>query len=169
MSTMPEQIAPADPADGRDESANQRSDRNWNELLAELRVTQTGVQVLTGFLLTIPFQQRFAELDSFQVGAYLAVLALAVITTGLLVAPVALHRILFHRGLKAEMVTTGDKLARAGLAVLALVVAGTVLLIVDVAASRTLAVFATTAAVAMLATLWWALPRSLIRDSPSGS
>ena len=58
--------ADADPADGRDETVDERMDRNWNEMLQELRVTQTGTQILTGFLLAIAFQNRFAELDRFQ-------------------------------------------------------------------------------------------------------
>ncbi len=62
----------ADPTDGRRETTNQRMDRNWNELLQELRVAQTGVQILTGFLLTVPFQSRFTELDGYQRSVYLS-------------------------------------------------------------------------------------------------
>ena len=64
--------------------------RNWDELLQEIRVTQTGVQILTGFLLTVPFSNRFSELTAFQRDVYLAVLAGSVLTTGLVVAPVAM-------------------------------------------------------------------------------
>ena len=71
--------------------------RNWNELLQELRVTQTGVQILTGFLLTVPFSNRFEDLTAFQRDVYLAVLAGSVLTTGLVVAPVAMHRVLFRQ------------------------------------------------------------------------
>ncbi len=84
-------------SDGRDESAEERSDRNWAELLQELRVMQMGVQILTGFLLTLPFQQRFGDLDTFQTDVYLALVALAVLSTGLFVTPVSLHRTLFRR------------------------------------------------------------------------
>jgi len=67
-------------SDGRDETPDERMDRNWNELLQELRVAQTGVQILTGFLLTVPFQQRFGDLDTFQTDVYLAFVALAVLS-----------------------------------------------------------------------------------------
>src|SRR3954453_3480738 len=96
--------ADAEPDDGRTETANQRADRNWNELLQELRVTQTGTQILTGFLLTIPFQQRFAKLDSYQENLYLVLVLLAVPATILFVAPVALHRVLFRRRMKPQLV-----------------------------------------------------------------
>ena len=78
------------------ESDSERLTRNLNELLQELRVTQTGVQILTGFLLTLPFSQRFKELDGVQRTSYLAILCGSVIATGLIIAPVAItdpHRI----------------------------------------------------------------------------
>lgn len=71
-----------DPDDGRDESQNERSDRNWNEMLQETRITQTGTQILSGFLLTIAFQPRFATLSTFQHGVYLALVIVATLTTG---------------------------------------------------------------------------------------
>ena len=81
-----------DPADGRNETLNERMDRNWNEILQELRVTQTGTQIFTGFLLTIAFQQRFSELTTFQVRVYLILVVTAVLTTALGLAPVNFHR-----------------------------------------------------------------------------
>src|SRR3712207_4786869 len=83
--------------DGRHETPAERSDRNWNGLLQELRVTQTGVQILTGFLLTLPFQERFEDLDGYQRTLYLVLVLLAILTTGLITAPVSLHRILFGK------------------------------------------------------------------------
>ena len=76
-----------------DENEAARLTRNLNELLQELRVTQTGIQILTGFLLTLPFSQRFRDLDATQRGAFLAILAGSVITTGLVTSPVAFHRV----------------------------------------------------------------------------
>ena len=75
-------------------------DRNWNEMLQELRVTQTGTQILTGFLLAIAFQNRFAELDRFQETVYLGLVLAAVLTTALGLAPVNLHRVLFRQHAK---------------------------------------------------------------------
>ena len=114
---------PNDP-DGkeRNETATMRADRNWNELLQELRVTQTGLQILTGFLLTVPFQQRFAEMSPVLRWVFLVALALAVLATAIVVAPVAAHRILFRRRAKAELVSAADRLTKAGLATLALTI-----------------------------------------------
>src|SRR3712207_2307676 len=117
---------------GGEESHQERLDRNWNELLQELRVTQTGVQILTGFLLTLPFQERFEVLDTYQRTLFLVLVAFAVLTTALIVAPVSLHRILFRKHLKSEVVGSGDRLARAGLVALALTIAGAAMLVFDV-------------------------------------
>ena len=84
--------ADVDPTDGRDESVNERMDRNWNEILQELRVTQTGTQIFTGFLLTIAFQTGFSDLTTFQTRVYLVLVVAAVLTTALGLAPVNLHR-----------------------------------------------------------------------------
>src|SRR5215212_2416243 len=81
----------------RRETEMERMDRNWNELLQELRVTQTGVQILTGFLLTLPFQQRFTELDTFQVTVFCIAVLLSSTATALIVAPVSYHRLLFRQ------------------------------------------------------------------------
>jgi hypothetical protein len=149
--------------DSRDESDDERADRNWAELLQELRVTQMGVQILTGFLLTLPFQQRFGDLDRTQVTIYLCLVVLSVLATGLLVAPVALHRLLFRKHLKTRLVTSADRLARVGLVVLALVVAGTALLIFDVVVGLAAGVTAAVGALVVFALLWVALPLALVR------
>ena len=101
-----------DPTDGRDESLNERMDRNWNEILQELRVTQTGTQIFTGFLLTIAFQTRFGELTTFQVRVYLVLVIAAVLTTALGLAPVNLHRGLFRKGAKMTIVQTAHIIMR---------------------------------------------------------
>ena len=156
-------------SDGRNETVDQRMDRNWNELLQELRVTQTGVQILTGFLLTLPFQQRFAALTSFQRGTYLTLVILAAVATGLIVAPVSLHRILFRKHLKAELVSAADRLARDGLVVLALVIAGTTFLVFDVVVGRTGALAAGGSVLAMLTVYWLVVPLRLSRRASSVS
>jgi len=139
---------------GRHETPDERADRNWNELLQELRVTQTGVQLLTGFLLTLPFQSRFEELDDVQVGIYLTLVLLAALTTILVIAPVSLHRLLFQRHMKMVTVRTGHRIALAGLTSLALVVVGTVLLVFDVVVGRSTA-FAVAGAVLVLVIIGW--------------
>ena len=125
-----------DPTDGRDESLNERMDRNWNEILQELRVTQTGTQIFTGFLLTIAFQARFSELTTFQVRVYLVLVTAAVLTTALGLAPVSLHRSLFRKGAKMIIVQTAHVIVRVMLVGVAVMLIGTVLLIFDLVVDR---------------------------------
>ena len=128
--------------DGRDESLNERMDRNWNEILQELRVTQTGTQIFTGFLLTIAFQSRFSELTTFQVRVYLTLVIAAVLTTALGLAPVNLHRGLFRKGAKMMIVQTAHIIMRITLVGVALMLIGTVLLIFDLVLDRRAALIA---------------------------
>ena len=92
-----------------------RADRNFAELLQELRVAQTGVQILFAFLLGLVFTDRFARLGTTERGIYLATLAASALTGALLVAPVMVHRLLFQRGFKRELVRIGHRFAVAGL------------------------------------------------------
>lgn len=149
--------------DGRQESQNERADRNWNELLQELRVMQTGVQILTGFLLTLPFQSRFADLDQYQVVVYLALVVAAVVATALIVAPVSVHRALFRKQMKRNIVTLADRITRAALAALALVITGASLLVFDVVVGRTAGIIAGAGALVVMAVLWVLLPEVLRR------
>ena len=152
----------------RDETPAERADRNWGELLQELRVSQTGVQLLTAFLLSLPLQQRFTELSTGQVTVYLVAVSLSVLATGLLVAPVAVHRAVFRHHEKTVLVTVGDRIARAGLAMLALAVSDVVVLIFSIVVGPAAAVAAGLLSLGLLAGLWWWLPqRVLTRGSPS--
>jgi len=160
-----EPIGAAGRTDRRPETPEQRSDRNWNELLQELRVMQTGVQILTGFLLILPFQARFGDLDDYQRGVYLVLVLVCVATTGLLVAPVALHRALFRKHLKRSVVTGGDRMARAGLVLLAVALAGTALLIFDVVVGRAAGLVVGIAAAVVLLALWAVVPAAVRRRS----
>ncbi|MFI2487198.1 DUF6328 family protein [Promicromonospora kroppenstedtii] len=149
--------------DGRQETPNERADRNWNELLQELRVMQTGVQILTGFLLTLPFQSRFADLDRYQVNVYLALVIAAVVATALIVAPVSVHRALFRKRMKGNIVTLTDRITRIALAVLALVITGVAVLVFDVVVGRTAGIVAGSAALVVMVLLWVLLPEVLRR------
>lgn len=152
------------PADGqRRETTLERYDRNWNELLQELRVTQTGIQILTGFLLTVPFQQRFADLTPGQVTVYLVLVVLAAFTTGLMVAPVSLHRWLFRKHAKSTLVAGADRFVRVALVSFAVVVSGVVLLVFDVVVGRTAAFVAAGSLLAFLVLTWFALPIAMSR------
>ena len=124
------------PIYGRDESEAERLDRNWHEILQELRVAQTGTQIITGFLLTVAFQQRFTDLDAFQVSVYLVLVIVAALTTALALAPVSVHRALFRQGAKDQLVRIGNLVLQIVLIGVAAILAGTVLLIFDVVVSR---------------------------------
>ncbi|MGE9807184.1 MULTISPECIES: DUF6328 family protein [unclassified Janibacter] len=139
----------------------ERLDRHWIELLQELRVMQTGVQILTGFLLMLPFQQNFAGLEGQGLWLYVASVTLALVSTGLLIAPVSIHRLLFGRHRRAALITATDALVRSGLICLALciaVVAGLIFTVVfgDGPGRVTLGI-ATTGFIV----LWWVLPEVL--------
>jgi hypothetical protein len=120
--------ASADESD-RHESQDQKYDRNYDELLQELRVAQAGVQILFAFLLSIAFQQRFSLISSVQRVIYVITLMLTAAATVQLIAPVAIHRLLFRRHRKAELVEVSNFLAITGLTTLMLAVVGGVWLI----------------------------------------
>lgn len=143
---------------GPDEQPEERITRNWNELLQELRVLQTGVQILTGFLLTVPFTSRFPDLDDQQKTIYLVVLSGSVITTCLIVAPVSFHRMLFRRRQRPWLVRASHACARAGLVGFAIVSSLVVLLVFDVVVSFSIAVVAAVAVLILFVSLWVGLP-----------
>jgi hypothetical protein len=149
--------------DGRDESPNERYDRNWADILQELRVIQTGTQILTGFLLTIAFQQRFEDLAAYQVDIYIGLVIAAALATLLGLAPVALHRGLWGRHAKDAVVHTADVLLKVALAAVALTLAGTMLLIFDVVVSLLAGIIAGLLALIGVLLVWVALPLSVRR------
>jgi O-antigen/teichoic acid export membrane protein len=151
--------------DARHETPTERLDRNWADLLQEVRVVQTGVQFLTGFLLTLPFQQRFAQLTAEQKGLYLATAAASVVATAFLQAPVSVHRALFRRHQRRRAVLVAHRTAVVGIAFLAAAVVGVVTMIFDVVAGTAVAAVAAAATAVLLTTLWLALPWSLRRPS----
>ena len=144
--------------EARDETEGERLDRNYNEQLQELRIAQTGVQILFAFLLTIPFQQRFTTLTTLQRGVYLVTLIAAAVSVFVFMTPVAMHRLLFREGLKDYIVEHTDRLIGIGLAALAVGIVGGVVLVLDVLVSHQIA-FALGGLLALLAFgLWVALP-----------
>lgn len=148
----------------RRETATERLDRNWGSLLQELRVTQTGVQLLTGFLLTLPFQQRFTTLGTGMTRVYLATVACSVGATVLLVAPVGMHRVLFRRHRVAALVEAGHRCAYAGILLLGAALVGVTVVVFDAVAGALPAWIAGVLAVVMLAILWLILPLMLRRE-----
>ena len=148
----------AAPGDARRETGAQRDDRNLVELIQELRVAGLGVQVLFGFLLSLPFTVRFDRLNGFQHDLYLASLVLAAVATTLLIGPVAYHRLVFRRGRKEELVRFANALALVGLAAVAGAVLAAVLLITDYVAGAVSGGLITAALACMITVLWFAVP-----------
>jgi hypothetical protein len=157
--------SPGSPADDRDESTDERLDRNFNEQLQELRVLQTGTQILAGFLLTLPFQSRFEELTPLETTLFLVAVSLAVLTTIVFVAPVAVHRSLFRQHRKDQLVASVHVLTRVGLAALALTMAAVLLLVFSVVVGLRAGVVAGAAAVALFVALGIVLPEVMRRRS----
>src|SRR4051812_8632434 len=146
---------------------HQRLTRNLHELLQELRVTQTGVQILTGFLLTLPFSSRFAQRTNTQRHVYLAILAGSVVSTGLIVAPVAFHRVLFRRGQRPWIVGHANRVAKAGLVALALTTSGVVWLVFDIVTGAISATIASGLGLLFFLTVWVVYPLAARRGEPS--
>lgn len=144
--------------DGRDETKNERADRNFSELLQELRVAQTGVQFLFAFLLTVPFSNRFPELGTERHGIYLATLTATALAAVFLIAPVPHHRVLFGRRRKAELVASSGMLASVGLVFLAVSMIGAVFLIFDVVVGTAVGIAAAAVLAVIFFLLWWVHP-----------
>jgi hypothetical protein len=141
-----------------DESDSERLDRNFGDLLQELRVVQAGVQILFAFLLTLPFAARFATVDAFERVVYVVALLSAAAAAAMIIAPVAYHRALFRRGRKPELVRSAHRMASGGLAFMLVAMVGSVLLVSDVVLGRPLALVVTAAAAIWFVLLWGVFP-----------
>ena len=152
------------PQDPRQESVAQRADRNIGELVQELRVAGLGVQVLFGFLLSLPFTMRFTKLSGAQRDLYVTSLVFAALATVLLIGPVAYHRLVFRRGMKEQLVRFANALAIFGLAAVAGAVLIAVLLVMDFVAGGVAAGLVTAVLACMLVVLWFVVPLTQRRD-----
>lgn len=148
----------ADRPSGREETDDERLDRNLGELLQELRVALPGVQVLFAFLLAVPFQQNFTEITEFEKKVYFATLLCTAISAALLISPSAYHRLTFHLQQKRQLVFLANRLTIAGLGFLALAMTGAIMLITDVLFGSVATAVFSAAAAAMFAMLWGFLP-----------
>lgn len=148
---------------GRNETDDERLDRKWDDLLQEFRVMQTGVQLLAGFLLTLPFQGPFADLGDFPRRLYLALVIIAALTTAMVMAPIAVHRSLSGHHVKERLVTIAHRLVGGVLTGVGLLITGMVVFIFDVVVDRTLALTMGGAVAAVLLALLVALPLVMVR------
>lgn len=147
----------------REESSAQRLDRNWNELLQEIRVLQTGSQILAAFLVVLPFQDRFEHLDAVQIGWYVGLLLLALLIVALLLTPVGMHRRLFRRRVKDEMVKTANTLLRTAILLLGVLLSAVAVFVIDVVLSREIAAAVGLVLLTLMAGLLVLLPHRVAR------
>lgn len=146
-----------------DESERERLDRNMNELLQELRVSQTGVQILFAFLLTLPFTQRFTQITEFERDVYIVALLLSAAASAFFIGPVSFHRLLFRRQEKRELIFVGNAMSILGLACLAVAINAVILLITHFLLGETAAIVITVCSGAVFLFLWYAIPLSRLR------
>jgi hypothetical protein len=144
--------------DGRDETPDERADRNLTDLLQELRVALPGVQVLFAFLLAVPFQDGFEDVTTFQRDVYFATLLFSAAAIALLIAPTPYHRLNFARGDKQHIVVVSGRLTLTGLGALAIAMTGAVLLVADWLFGTTVVVLTMVLVVSTFALAWFALP-----------
>jgi hypothetical protein len=140
------------------ETEKERWDRNFSDLLQELRVAQTGVQILFAFLLTLPFSNGFPRTNAFQRDVYIGALLSAAAATAMNIAPVAFHRALFRQGRKPELVRYAHRMATGGLAFLVVAMVGSVLLVTDFMLGLPLAVALTVVAAVFFVVFWAIIP-----------
>lgn len=153
----------------RHETPTERLDRNWGDLLQELRVVQTGVQLLTGFLLTLPFQQKFSTLSDAERGVYLFAVSASIIATGFLEAPVSVHRALFRKHRRRETVQLAHRLAIVGITCLGWAIVAVATLIFDVLLGWPGGIAAGVVTALLLIVLWLAIPWTVRAQAPPPS
>ena len=164
MSMRQLHAVPDTASDGRNETDLERCDRNLVELLQEVRVVQTGVQVLFAFLLMAPLTPLFTDLDQRQHAEYYVTFALAGAAAFLLIAPTAYHRVLFRRGDKFYLVKVANRLTIAGLAAVGMSMVGAVVFVTDVIFGQWAGIVAGAAAGLFCLALWAGMPLARRRE-----
>ena len=149
---------PGDDWDRPRETEAERADRNFTDLLQELRVAQTGVQILFAFLLTLPLQARFEKLDDWERNTFVAALLFSAGAAVCLIAPVAYHRALFARQMKHEVVKVASRFAIVGLVLLSIAITCAVDLVLDLVLGRTPALVVAATLAAVIALFWAVMP-----------
>ncbi|KRB35726.1 DUF6328 family protein [Microbacterium sp. Root180] len=157
-----------DRVDGRDETAAERADRNWSEVLQELRVLQTGTQILTGFLLALAFQPAFSDLTDGQRSIYLLLVVVSALSAIIALAPVALHRVLFQQRAKAEVVSYGHAALITALFTVSVLIVGVVAFVFDVVVGDAAAWWALGILAMVIIMLWLVVP-AILRARRNGT
>ncbi|MGW1604074.1 DUF6328 family protein [Streptomyces eurythermus] len=154
---------------GRDETEEERADRMWGELIQEVRVAQTGVQILFGFLLTVVFQPKYGRLADADQVIYIVTVVMGACATGALVGPVSLHRLVSGHRVKPRAVRLASRMTLVGLALLLATMTSSLLLILRVATHDGYVPYLVTAVVAWYVLCWYALPLWARRRNTDGS
>ena len=152
----------------RNETPTEKLDRNWSEILQEMRVAQTATQIIGGFLLAIAFQQRFTELDAYGLALYLVLVCLAALSTAIGLAPVSEHRMYFRHRVKGRIVAAGNRFLIAQIAVIGLLASGVTSLIFEFVLGRAAGIAAGIAAIVIIALAWIVLPRLRVKAARAG-
>lgn len=152
-----------DPKPVRGETPAERMDRHWNEMLQELRVTQTGVQVVFAFLLILPFQVRFEEVDDFSRRLYVVVVCLMAVSAVLTLAPVITHRFLYARHKKDQLIAVGDWFTKISFVTIGVALTGALLLALDMVLDRRIAITVAAVATVFVLVVWLVVPLVLQR------
>lgn len=150
----------------RDESDAERLDREYGELLQEMRVLQAGVQILFAFLLTLAFASGFTKVTSFERSVYVVTLIAATLAAAFIIGPVPFHRVVFRRGMKADLIKATTRYVAAGLTFLFVAMVGAVLLVLDVLVSTGAAVVISAVLAAVFVLLWLVVPYLARADEP---
>jgi hypothetical protein len=154
------------PREDRTQEEQERLNRRLIELLNEIRVAMPGVQVLFGFLLAVPFQQRFAEVTTFQRDVYFFTLVTSAVATAFFIAPTAYHRVMLGEGERPHIIKVGTRLFVMGLVALAFAMTGAVLLVTDVLFGLPMVVVTTTSLAVLFVYLWFVM--GLVRKAREG-
>lgn len=147
----------------RGETAAERMDRHWNEMLQELRVTQTGVQVIFAFLLILPFQQRFQDVDDFSRRLYVVVVCLMAISVVLTLAPVITHRFLYAKHKRDMLLTVADWFTKIAFVMIGVALIGALLLALDMVIDRGVALVVAVVAAVLVLLVWVVVPLAMLR------
>lgn len=155
---MAETAAGAERRRGRNETEEERADRMWGELIQEVRVAQTGVQILFGFLLTVVFTPRYATLEDTDRAIYIVTVVLGACATGALIGPVSLHRLVSGRRVKPQAVTWASRMTFVGLVLLLATMTSALLLILRVATHDGYVPYLVTGVVVWYLLCWFGVP-----------
>ncbi|MGW2033904.1 MULTISPECIES: DUF6328 family protein [Streptomyces] len=154
---------------GRNETEEERADRMWGELIQEVRVAQTGVQILFGFLLTVVFQPKYGKLETVDQVIYIVTVVLGACATGALIGPVSLHRLVSGRRVKPQAVRLASRMTFVGLVLLLATMTSSLLLILRVATHDSYVPYLVAAVVAWYLLCWYGLPLWARRRHTSGT